>query len=140
LYSSTIEKNKGIPAAVKQLLEKLKKVDGFLLASPEHNGLMPAALKNLMDWLSRADGKYLNGLTTMLLSTSPGGFGGANNLKVMSRLIVYTGAELVGTYSLPSFFDNFDVAKGVIKNEEEQIKMSAALKNFEKVITTPVEA
>lgn len=129
-YSSTIEATTGIPESISKLLTKLENADGVIIISPEHNGLMPAILKNTMDWLSRATGKYLDGLTAALLSTSPGGMGGKNNLAIMSKSLPYTGADLVGTFSLGSFFENFDTEKQIITNTEEVQNLKSLVEKF----------
>ena len=84
---------------------------------------MPAVLKNTIDWLTRVQGKFIGGKPVLLLSTSPGATGGANNLSVMSKLLPWWGGLLVGTYSLGSFGENFDGESNSISNKEEEQKL-----------------
>jgi len=70
VYSQKIEEEEGIPNPIKELFQLLTQADGFIIASPEHNGLLSAFLKNIIDWLSRVDQKFFGDKPVMLLSTS----------------------------------------------------------------------
>lgn len=103
LYGKDLEKEKGIPAPIKQLKAKFDEADGFLISSPEHNGSIPAFFKNTIDWLSRIEAKLFLQKPVVLMATSPGKNGGATNLNTLKNLVPHWGAKLVETYSLPSF-------------------------------------
>ena len=47
------ELDRGMPAAVAELKERVAQADGLLLATPEYNHSLPGVLKNAVDWLSR---------------------------------------------------------------------------------------
>jgi NAD(P)H-dependent FMN reductase len=53
LYDGDLESERGIPAPVTALKEKIAAADGLLLVTPEYNNSMPGVLKNAVDWLSR---------------------------------------------------------------------------------------
>jgi NAD(P)H-dependent FMN reductase len=53
----------------------------------------------------------------LLLATSPGERGGATVLGIAQNIFQYQGAHVLNTFSLPSFYQNFDDEKG-ITNEE----------------------
>jgi chromate reductase len=53
LYDGDLESERGIPAPVTALKEKIAAADGLLLVTPEYNNSMPGVLKNAIDWLSR---------------------------------------------------------------------------------------
>jgi len=53
LYDGDLESERGIPAPVSALKEKIASADGLLLVTPEYNNSMPGVLKNAIDWLSR---------------------------------------------------------------------------------------
>jgi chromate reductase, NAD(P)H dehydrogenase (quinone) len=79
LYNGDIE-DKGIPAAVTALQDKLEQADGILIVSPEYNHGVPGVLKNAIDWLSRGDKAprvFANKPLTVMGAT-PGGFGTLN--------------------------------------------------------------
>ncbi|MBR3693600.1 MAG: NAD(P)H-dependent oxidoreductase [Erysipelotrichales bacterium] len=41
------------PLVIQALREKMEKVDGYYIVTPEYNGSYPGLLKNLLDWMSR---------------------------------------------------------------------------------------
>ena len=43
----------------------------------------------------------------LLMATSPGGRGGFSVLQAASAYFPFMGANITGTFSLPSFYDNF---------------------------------
>lgn len=53
LYDGDLESERGIPAAVAALKDRIAAADGLLLVTPEYNSSMPGVLKNAIDWLSR---------------------------------------------------------------------------------------
>ena len=129
IYSVDLEKNAGFPDALLKLVEKLSQGDGYVIASPEHNGMMSAFLKNTLDWLSRSSSKYLGEKAPVfLLSTSPGKGGGAGNLAGLERMTTYAGGEVKAHYSLPSFLENFK--NGQLVNAEENKKLLESVSHF----------
>lgn len=134
IYSQAIEES-GIPGPVKELYHLFCQADGFVLASPEHNGLPTAFLKNIIDWLSRIDQRFFGRKPLLLLSTSEGASGGASHLEVLCNLMPRWGAELSGTYSLGEFNKNFDVINQSITAQIENLKLSAAIHNFTNMST-----
>ena len=106
MYSLDLEV-RSTPEKINELIELIQEYDGFIIASPEHNGGTPAFLKNIIDWVSRKTKKVFDGKPVLLLSTSPGGGGGAKHLTYLSRALGYLGAVTVASFSLPSFHSNF---------------------------------
>jgi NAD(P)H-dependent FMN reductase len=94
----------------------------------EHNGSYSAAFKNLYDWTSRIDVQVWGGKPMLLLATSPGGRGGATVLAAAEATFPRMGAELKGTFSLPSFYDNF--AEGNISDPELSNQLQQAVSAF----------
>ncbi len=120
IYSSDTEK-KGIPIQTKEIFQNFNSADGFILASPEHNGLPSAFLKNHIDWLSRVDQRFLQDKPILLLSTSPGAAGGKSHLDILAKLVHRWGGELIGQFSLSDFYQNFDTRTNTPnKSEHEQ--------------------
>ncbi len=122
----------GTPEPILELARAIAAADGFIMASPEHNGSVPAALKNVIDWCSRSEfgPSFVDGAKTLLLSTSPGGNGARTNLEALAKLMPRWGSEMVGRFSLSSFGDNFDTAEGRITNGEAQAELDALLAKF----------
>ncbi|MBY0090972.1 NAD(P)H-dependent oxidoreductase [Priestia megaterium] len=72
---------------VQELIEKIEKADGILLATPEYHGAMSGALKNAFDFLNSA---YFAHKPVALLAVSGGGKGGINalnNLRTVTRAL-----------------------------------------------------
>jgi len=134
IYSSIEEKKNGVPPSIKQLYNKLLEADGFIIASPEHNSLVPAFFKNILDWLSRINFEFFKEKPLLLLSTSEGKNGGSSNLKVLSQIMPYWGANVLSYYSLPQFSQNFDVEEFTLKNNSEKSKLNQYLSELEQAL------
>ena len=98
------------PLEIVQLIELIQNHDGFIIASPEHNGSTPAFFKNIIDWLSRRSKNVFTNKPMLLMSTSPGKQGGIKNRKVLEQMLPYLGANIAATYSLSSFHQNMQDA------------------------------
>ena len=94
------------PTEITQLINLVTHCDGFIISSPEHNGSTPAFFKNIIDWLSRRSKNIFDNKPMLLMSTSPGKNGGANNRKLLEHILPYLGANITATFSLPSFHQN----------------------------------
>ena len=122
------ERENGIPKETLKLCELMQEFDGYIIASPEHNGSVPAFLKNIMDWLSRKERKFFQGKPLLLLSTSNSRNGGKTNLSFLAESYKRFDAEVTGTYSLAFFSEKF--RDGKIIDEEEQIRLKESIKGF----------
>jgi NAD(P)H-dependent FMN reductase len=130
LYSVEIEKEIGQNPLAKAFLEKISTADILVVSLAEHNGNYSAAFKNVFDWCSRINGKVFQEKPMLLMATSPGGRGGVSVLEIAKNAFPRFGAILKGTFSLPSFNDNFDVEKGRISNEELDKQLKEIVKGF----------
>lgn len=72
LYSQDIEEEKF--QEVEELREAIRGARGIIIATPEHNSSIPAALKNAIDWMSRVD-PVLRRKPVMILGASIGSLG-----------------------------------------------------------------
>ncbi|MFK7909345.1 MAG: NADPH-dependent FMN reductase [Akkermansiaceae bacterium] len=107
VYSEDEEKENGHPPDAQRFLDAIAEHDGIVLSLAEHNGSYAAAFKNIYDWASRIEQKVWQGKPMLLLSTSPGGRGGATVLDAGKATFPRMGAELAASFSLPGFYDNF---------------------------------
>jgi NAD(P)H-dependent FMN reductase len=129
MFSVDIEESDGYPEKVKEFVKIIQSADGLVLSLAEHNGAYTAVFKNLIDWCSRYELKFFNGKPMFLLSTSPGGYGGGNSMELgLSRLPKFD-ANIISSFSLPKFKDNFDGEKG-IQDRELQEKYENKLQEF----------
>lgn len=129
LYSIDLENESGIPNNAKAFLSELQSADGIILSLAEHNGAYAAVFKNIFDWMSRIDGKLWNGVPMLLMATSPGGRGGASVIEVAKGRFPYMGGNIVSSFSLPNFYDNFK--EGAITNEELKGELMSAVKTLD---------
>lgn len=113
LYSEDVEAASGIPEAAGRFLEAIQAADGIVISLAEHNGSYTAAFKNLFDWTSRLEQKLWSQKPMLLMATSPGGRGGATVLAAAEATFPHLGGNVVATFSLPSFYDNFSQENGI---------------------------
>jgi len=116
LFSQDKEEVLGQPDEAKSFYAKLGQADAIIISFAEHNGSYTAAYKNLFDWTSRIDMKLFQNKPMVLLATSPGPGGAKTVLTAAAGSAPYFAADVKGSLSIPSFFDNFDSEKQQITN------------------------
>jgi chromate reductase len=108
IYGIDRELATGIPPEITALASLIDKVDLLVISLAEHNSTYTVAFKNVYDWLSRVPNrKAFSEKPMLLMATSPGGRGGAAVLEAAQSRFPRDGSELLSTFSLPSFHDNF---------------------------------
>ena len=130
IFSIDKEKENGIHPLAQEFYSKLGSADLILISFAEHNGNYSSAFKNILDWTSRINAKTFQEKPMLLLATSPGARGGSSVLDIATKRFPFQGGVVKGSFSLPSFNDNFDTEKG-ITNED--------LKNQLLVIVNSIE-
>lgn len=133
MYSEDHERTEGFSNSLMELRNDIQEVDALVLSVNEHNSNPSAYFKNLIDWMSRLDRKFLSHKKVLLMSTSPGKRGGIGALEVVEKIIPRFGAEVIVTFSLPSFSTNFDDSKGMVDSEVRR-KHQEALDTFLKAL------
>lgn len=128
IFSEDKEKELGQPEQAKRFFQKIGEADAIVISYAEHNGSYAAAFKNVFDWTSRIDMKVYQGKPVIMLATSPGPGGAATVLAAATGSAPYFAADVKGSLSIPSFYDNFDMEKGELRNGEltEQLKAIVA--------------
>ena len=128
IYSMEREKQTGIPSQAEQFKEMIKTSDGIIISFAEYNGSYTSAFKNIFDWISRLPGSIWLDTPMLLMATSPGPRGAQSVLKTASASFPYQGGQVVGSFSLPSFGQNFDSINGItdsnLKETFEQLLSS----------------
>jgi len=118
LYSIDYEEENGIPSAIHQIAEQIDQSDFIVLSLAENNSSFNVGFKNIYDWISRIkDRKIFNDKPMLLLATSPGVRGGKSVLEHSKSIFPFAGADIKATFSLPSFYQNFDNEKGIVNEE-----------------------
>jgi chromate reductase len=116
VFSIDKEEN-GFPKEAQNFLNKIGDADLLVVSLAEHNGAYSAAFKNILDWASRINGKVFQEKKMLLMATSPGARGGESVLEIAKDRFPRHDANLVGTFSLPSFHENFDEVNGIINSD-----------------------
>mgnify|MGYP000300666028 CR=1 FL=1 len=107
LYSVDNEKRLGEQKACQKFLDKIRTSDGIIISMAEHNGSYTAAFKNILDWTTRIEKNLWHGKPMLILATSPGARGAYTVLKSAALSFPHFGANVIETFSLPSFYENF---------------------------------
>lgn len=133
IYSSERESHSGIPDAAQRFVELIESADGVILSLAEHNGSYSAAFKNVLDWSSRQKQKLWSERPMLLLSTSPGERGGSTVLAAAEGSLPYLGANVIDTFSLPSFYDNYSEGVG-ITDEDLKAQFESVVSRFSQAL------
>jgi len=115
LFSSDkITRNGMHPLAI-DFANKIDESDLLIISLAEHNGSYSVAFKNIYDWISRLPNRKAFGeKPVLLMATSPGGRGGITVLEMAKNNLPFSGGNVIATFSLPKFYENFDDSKGII--------------------------
>ena len=117
VFSVDKEKENGIHTLATDFYEKIGSADLIVISFAEHNGNYSTAFKNVLDWASRINAKTFQEKEMLLLATSPGARGGSSVLDIATKRFPFQGGIVKGSFSLPSFYENFDVVNGIINPE-----------------------
>lgn len=132
VFSVDLEK-KGFPDQAHQFLKRIEDCDVIICSLAEHNRSYSAAFKNVFDWASRINVKVFQNKPMFLMSTSPGGYGGGNVMNTAKTFFPQFAAEIKNTFSLPKFYENFDLESGVINPDMLQ-ELTEKIENFKNEI------
>jgi len=130
LFSVDREARDGHPQQAHQFLARIAAADALLVSFAEHNGSYTAAWKNLYDWCSRIETRVYQAKPMVLLSTSPGGRGGASVMATAEAQVPRFGGEVRASLSIPRFQDNFDTERGELTDPEFQAKLTEAVQTL----------
>ena len=129
VFSVDKEKENGIHTLATDFYAKIGSADLIVLSLAEHNGNYTTAFKNVLDWTSRINSKTFQEKEMLLLATSPGARGGSSVLDIATKRFPFQGGIVKGSFSLPSFNDNFDAEKG-ITNEDLKNQLLEIIKSI----------
>ena len=113
----------GTPENIGRLYDLIQQYDNLIIAVPEYNGLPSSFLKNIYDWLTRhikGNTRFLEGKKLVVLSTSPGEKGGVTAVENFRSALQYSGAHLVGTFSLGKFYSKVNENNELIHERSKQ--------------------
>jgi NAD(P)H-dependent FMN reductase len=107
IFSVDRQTENGIPEKANTFRRYMAQCDAIICSLAEHNRSYTTAFKNIFDWSSRVDLNIFANKPMLLMSTSPGGFGGGNVMNAAKSFFPKCGANIIETFSLPSFHQNF---------------------------------
>lgn len=125
LFSVDREEEIGQAGPARAFLDKIASADLLVVSTAEHNGNFPAAWKNLFDWCTRIEKQIFQDTPMILLSTSPGGRGGATAMEIALNAFPRFGTEIKAHLSIPNFNDHFDSDAGELTGEYKDKLMQA---------------
>ncbi len=129
IFSIDREQDLGIPEAAKKFKQHIREADGIIISFAEHNSAYSAAYKNIYDWVSRIEQDVWLSKPMLLLATSPGARGGRGVLELAHSAYGRANKNITGTFSLPSFGQNFSKEEGIL-DTELKVKLTEALSAF----------
>ena len=130
LFSEDREIELGQPKLAKEFLGKIANSDAIIISFAEHNGSYTVAYKNIFDWASRINPKVFQNKPMIMLATSPGPGGAASVLAMAVASAPYFDGEVKASLSVPSFYDNFDVEQGSMKNDGMNRKLITVMNSL----------
>jgi NAD(P)H-dependent FMN reductase len=134
VFSVDLEK-KGFPDEAHNFLKQIEECDVIICSLAEHNRSYSSAFKNVFDWSSRINVKVFQNKPMLLMSTSPGGYGGGNVMNTAKTFFPQFAADIKDTFSLPKFYENFDLESGVI-NPDMLKELKDKIEHFKNEIKT----
>jgi NAD(P)H-dependent FMN reductase len=118
LFSVDREAVLGRPQLAQDFLDKIGSADLLILSLAENNGNYSTAFKNIFDWASRIRNDVFQDKPMLLMATSPGRRGGRSVLDIAQNNLPRYGGNIKAEFSLPQFYEHFDLDKGVIASDE----------------------
>ncbi len=129
IYSIDREKTDGLPDLAHTFYNKLGNADLLIISFAEYNGAYTSAFKNVFDWASRVNSKTFQEKPTLLMATATGPRGGATVLEIAKNRFPHQGANVVGSFILPSFNTNF--LENEIVNDELKTELLSIIQKIE---------
>ena len=131
IYKHQREVQGGIPQEAQDFANKIDASDLLFISLSEHNGTYSAAFKNVFDWASRIkDRAVWNEKPMLLMATSPGGRGGLSVLEAAEKRFPLHGGNIIETFTLPFFNDNFNRENSSISNLEKDNELKAKIQKI----------
>lgn len=128
MFTVDEEREIGHPQAAHDFVAKLEEADLLIISLSEHNGSYTASFKNLFDWATRVKLRLFEHKKMLLISTATGQGAGVHVLEAAKTRFPRHGAEIIGTFSLPRFKENFSLEAG-ITNEELNNQFEEVINN-----------
>ncbi|MBW7674056.1 NADPH-dependent FMN reductase [Chryseobacterium chendengshani] len=136
IYKHQREVESGVPHQAKEFAAKIDSADVLLISLSEHNGTYTTAFKNVFDWTSRIKERAVwNEVPMILMATAPGARGGLGVLEAAEKRFPLHGGNIIDTFTLPFFNDNFDKEAQKISNFEKDTELKEKINKISQVET-----
>ncbi len=133
LYDGDLEERDGLPDGARLLKERIQAADALLIATPEYNHSIPGALKNVIDWASRPPGNPFRGRTALLMSASPGSYGGVRGMLALRQVLMALHVHVLpASVQVPRADQAFD-AGGRLREERTRAALEKAVAELVRV-------
>ena len=134
IYNQDHEGN--LSPEVVRFKDEIKRADGVLIVTPEHNRSMPTVLKNAIDWGARPYGTSVwPGKPGFITGTSPGAIGTALVQANLRTVMLGLGMTLLGGESYVTFKPNLIDDHGNIADESTQKFLQDFVDRFATLVT-----
>jgi len=129
MYNQDNEGN--LPPEVARFKDEIRKADGVLIVTPEHNRSMPTVLKNAIDWGARPYGTSVwPGKPGFITGTSPGAIGTALVQANLRTVMLGLGMTLLGGESYVTFKPNLIDEHGNIGDDSTKTFLQGFVDRF----------
>ena len=126
IYDGDLEEREGLPDGAKRFRQRIAEADALLIATPEYNNSIPGGLKNAIDWASRRPDQPFKGKPVLLLSASPGPFGGVRSAMALRLSLTSLMAVVIpNTVSVGRADQAFD-ENGALKDQRQRASIEHA--------------
>jgi len=136
IYDEDIETSEGLPENAHKLKKLMKESDAFIISSPEYNSSITGVLKNSIDWASRKASKdelsleCFKGKVALIMSASPGGFGGLRGLVHLRAILGNIGVFVLPEQKAIAQAFNAFSDDGSLKEKKDQEAIDSMVQNF----------
>lgn len=125
----------GLPQPALDFAAKIDESHLLIMSLAENNGAYTTAFKNIFDWISMIPERkaFWGDKPTFVMATSPGPRGGASVLHLAKTTLPFYGAQIIETFLLPGFYENFNPENGIINIQyaaELALKIEQVKKDF----------
>ena len=139
LYDGDLEAEQGLPDNARRLRDLMIEHQGLIVVSPEYNSFITPLLKNTLDWISRRDGE-IDGMAAyrhkvaLVLSASPGAFGGMKSLALIRQLLSHLGVTVLPEQlALPKAHEAF-AADGQLQDTKMLQRLDSMVQQLAQVL------
>jgi len=120
IYDGDLEEREGLPDGARRFRQRIAAAEALLIVTPEYNNSIPGGLKNAIDWASRRPDQPFKGKPVLLLSASPGPFGGVRSVMALRLSLASLMAVVIpNTVSVGRADQAFDES-GALKDPKQR--------------------